>query len=420
MVLPTISAGTKGVPLLIEVVNPRTGLPFNVSGAVGVVIIAQRPRDALVIEAEGGVFSGPEGLLGVMLEQGDALLEEPGVWRIQARFSLPEGWSGHTRIGGVNVLPTAVMVATLSLAVTQSTPQWRLRGGSSLSGWTVLVPSVDTRKVYVSDSIGNDQWDGLYAEFSGGTIPPFHGPKKTIGAAISGTHPNGGPLLRNGFPDWLNLRRGDTFNNQNFATWTKSGRSATERMVICAYDPPGTTQNQLPCPIVVYPPGACGPPPANQAGIVFNGAKDVAIVDIEWKTVGGVTCSGVCVNFGGGAQRILVEGNKFTQGYQPIVSNGASDIAIRRSLFLDCGKDGGYFINSANFLFEENIFDNIRASSFAQGIYSDNENNSGFVLRRNIFLECYNAFQLRNGGIAEDNFFARCAVSLGLGSGDSW
>jgi hypothetical protein len=95
-------------------------------------------------------------------------------------------------------------------------------------GWTNFVSSVDSRIVYVSYSSGNDSNNGL----SPAT------PKKTIAAGYE--------LLRDGYPDWLLLSRGDTFNfngqglsglsttgNRNI--WHKSGRSNEERMLFGAY-----------------------------------------------------------------------------------------------------------------------------------------------------------------------------------------
>lgn len=83
-------------------------------------------------------------------------------------------------------------------------------------GWTELSPSVDSRVVYVSSRQGNDSNDGL----SPAT------PKATIASGYS--------LLRNGFPDWLLLRRGDEWR-ESFPEWTKGGRQVGEPIVIGSY-----------------------------------------------------------------------------------------------------------------------------------------------------------------------------------------
>jgi len=97
---------------------------------------------------------------------------------------------------------------------------------SLTGGWTVFTPSTDTRIVYVSSSSGSDSNDGL----SPAT------PKRTLAAGYA--------QLRNRYPDWLLLKRGDVWTDEALGgtpingvpgTWQKSGRSATEMMVIGAY-----------------------------------------------------------------------------------------------------------------------------------------------------------------------------------------
>src|SRR5262249_37644605 len=90
---------------------------------------------------------------------------------------------------------------------------------SSAAGWTEFSPSVDTRIVYVSSSTGDDANNGL----------SHTKPKRTIAA--------GKALLRDGFPDWLLLKRGDAWGesldtDQEFGL---EGRSLTERMLVSAY-----------------------------------------------------------------------------------------------------------------------------------------------------------------------------------------
>jgi hypothetical protein len=90
-------------------------------------------------------------------------------------------------------------------------------GSLGASSWSDLAPSVDTRFVYVSSSDGNDSDDGL-TEVSA---------KATIAAGYA--------LLRDGYPDWLLLKKGDTWVEVLGTSWRKSGRSALERMVVSSY-----------------------------------------------------------------------------------------------------------------------------------------------------------------------------------------
>src|SRR5688572_14023448 len=89
---------------------------------------------------------------------------------------------------------------------------------TSTEGWTEFTASADTLTIYVSSSTGNDANDGL----SPAT------PKATLNA--------GKALLRTGMPDWLLLKAGDIWTNQNFGNFTKSGRGPLEPMLISSYD----------------------------------------------------------------------------------------------------------------------------------------------------------------------------------------
>ena len=81
-------------------------------------------------------------------------------------------------------------------------------------------PSIrpDSRLIYVSSTAGDDANDGLSPA----------SPKQTLAGAVD--------LLRNGYPDWLFLRRGDSWT-EGFKPFDFSGRSDSEPIVITAYGP---------------------------------------------------------------------------------------------------------------------------------------------------------------------------------------
>ena len=96
------------------------------------------------------------------------------------------------------------------------------------NGWTTFDPSSDSKIIYVSSSDGDDANDGLTPETA----------KATPEAGFA--------LVRDGYPDFLLLKRGDTWrdttltrrnlNNGGVGTVDfKSGRSKTEKMVIGSY-----------------------------------------------------------------------------------------------------------------------------------------------------------------------------------------
>jgi hypothetical protein len=90
-------------------------------------------------------------------------------------------------------------------------------GSVGPDGWTIFNPSTDTRTVYVSSSMGSDGNDGLTEQH----------PKRTLAAAYE--------LLRDGYPDWMLLKSGDTWHESMPTSWNKSGRSATEPIRIAQY-----------------------------------------------------------------------------------------------------------------------------------------------------------------------------------------
>ena len=80
-------------------------------------------------------------------------------------------------------------------------------------------PSADSRIIYVSSSTGNDRNDGL-------------SPQTAVRSAGRGY-----ALLRDGQPDWLLFRRGDTFQG-GLGDWKKSGRSLAEPMLVGSFGEP--------------------------------------------------------------------------------------------------------------------------------------------------------------------------------------
>jgi len=104
-------------------------------------------------------------------------------------------------------------------------------GTYDAEGWTDLVPTTgsvdsadDSRIVYVSSSIGSNSYNGLSGTVDGGGV----GPKATLEAGIA--------LLRNTYPDWLRLKCGDTWTDEDMWLTDKwAGRSAAEPMVITSY-----------------------------------------------------------------------------------------------------------------------------------------------------------------------------------------
>lgn len=202
------------------------------------------------------------------------------------------------------------------------------------SGWTVFNESVDTRKIYVSSSEGNDSNDGL----SSGT--PVSGVTKAI------------TLLRDGYPDWLLLKRGDTFD-VNRPPISVGGRSASEPMLFSSY-------------------GTGSMPIFNGRGFFYwepnyspvsKPFQFVSFVGIEFSG----SPNGSALQFNGAVNNILIEGCKFydftsnfnigTTSTTPSGWDTLSDITVRR-----CVSWGGYDLGGIvgycdKLRILENIFD---------------------------------------------------------------
>ena len=283
-------------------------------------------------------------------------------------------------------------------------------GAPASAGWTEFEPSADSRIVYVSSSLGNVANDG-FSEAS---------PKASIAQGVL--------LLRHGMPDWLLLKAGDTFD-EGLGQWKKSGRSASEPMLVSSYSPAGIGLGERP----VLRTG-------NQAALVTSGGggsppriEHVAFVGLHLfaHTFTGGEPNPNGVGLLQPVRDFLIEDCRI-EGYSTgLVVQGFNgrheDFRLRRSLVLDNNStDGGnpqglYVVNSDNVLIEENVFDSngwdpndpeAPADIFSHNVYVD-ENNSGVVLRANLIVNgASHGAQMRAGGIAEDNVFLRNTIAL--------
>lgn len=227
----------------------------------------------------------------------------------------------------------------------------------STDGWTVLAPSPDSRTIYVSSSAGSDANDGL----SEAT------PKKTIGAAYS--------RMREGFPDRILLRRGETFGGLE---WEKSGRSDAEPMMVSTY---GTGER----PVITG--GLFFWGPNMPSGYVL---RNLAFIDIDFRGGGS---NGRAFMFSGTMRNILLEGCRI-DGYrvgvffqnQPGMAR-SSNLHFRRNVFTNNGEQGLMLNGADDVLLEENTFDyNGRAggdSVFKHNVYLTEIN--GLRITGNIF-----------------------------------
>lgn len=280
--------------------------------------------------------------------------------------------------------------------------------------WTEFVESPDTRKVYVSESLGDNANDGLSPST----------PKRNIGAAKA--------LLRNGFPDWLLLRAGDTWQ-ESLGDWRLSGRSPSERMLITSY---GSSPER---PFLRT--GTGSGVTAIAQGSVPASVDHVAIVGLRF-TPHTYTGSGspAGISWLIAADDILIEDCLF-EAYQinismPSFGGRKQNIRIRRNVIVDAFATSGtvghgiYLASCDDVLIEGNILDRngwnesvpgAVPSIFRHGIYIQGGSGActGVVVRGNLISQsASHGLQLRPGGVVEDNLFLRSSIGLMLGGGN--
>jgi hypothetical protein len=289
------------------------------------------------------------------------------------------------------------------------------------AGWTVLEPSADSRLVYVSDSMGSDGNSGLSPDQ----------PVKTIARAES--------LLRDGRPDWMLLKRGDTWTNQSLGTWGKRGRSESERMVITSYGD--------------------GPRPLLRTGssdgmTVWRASIDtyshLAITDLHlqahtWDGTGGGPGSNPAgIKWHRPGENLLIENNHF-EGFANNITVQSVDnnrrfhnLEVRRNIIVDAfaknqSFDGGshsqglYTSNVDGVLVEQNVFDhngwNDEVDGAGPTIFNHNlyiqYDNWNLEVRDNIIARASaHGLQARPGGIVDGNLFVDNSLAAFLADGD--
>jgi hypothetical protein len=262
------------------------------------------------------------------------------------------------------------------------------------NGWSIFTPSQDSRLVYVSSSNGNDTTAEYYLPTSpnvGSDYQSPAGPIKpyaSLAAAIS--------QLRNGYPDYLILKRGDSWTGAGIAA--KAGRSTNERSVITYY---GTDHAR---PLLKT---------GGNTGLSLTSASYSAIIGIKFyshtrdpnfpadfdssSTPRGMEATSSTLT------STIVEDCWFDWYRENKISaynvEELVDIIIRRNLFTNShnsnGHSQGFYSANTSMLMEENIFyhngwidvagtGSTGATIFNHSVYIPHPRNS--IFRKNIFI----------------------------------
>jgi hypothetical protein len=280
------------------------------------------------------------------------------------------------------------------------------------NGWTVLVPTSGVSVVtYVSSSTGFDSNDGLTPET----------PKETIAAAMA--------LTRNAQPDWICLKRGDTFALTGDLRFGKIGLSEDEKFVWTSYgsgERPIITGGKL-----WYGEGVKSYDHIAFTNIHFYEPRNDPD-SLEYIPTGmaryGIQILGVA------ADDALFENCKFSYCNTGLMIQGnetqkMDNITVRRNIFYRCRAFGCLFNYADYGLFEENIFDQngwlIRTVKL-HNLYTKDAKHC--TIRNNVFSRG-GATGVKHASdnedeasdfIIDDNCFWRCWLGLGHSAGPTY
>lgn len=282
------------------------------------------------------------------------------------------------------------------------------------SGFTVVKPSSDTKRIYVSSSQGNNT----------NTCLTEAAPCKTIKAGLA--------KMRNGYPDHLYLKRGDVWRAERIFN-LHSGRSISEPAVITYYGSSGAR------PKIENENSALHIMKGKMTNFSFIGLEFNAY-KMDPKNTAFTGQSHANIVLLGGNENILFEDNVFNYTeviMQEYASGKPVNITLRRNIWTGAYSNKSsternerpsnlYAAEVKGLLIEENVFDyggwnptvpGAGANMFNHNLYIQyTTDGNSLVVRNNIITRASShGVHGRPGGLFENNFFARNTVSLQMG-----
>lgn len=289
------------------------------------------------------------------------------------------------------------------------------------NGWSIIKPSPDSRVIYVSNSEGNDHQDGNSPE--------------TAVASIEKAK----QLVRDGYPDHILLKRGDSWVLGDGLDSFYSGRNAREPMVVSYYGEEGDR------PLIKTEKSLVHIQDLERSHLAFVGLELYAykhdpnspVYESE-KGFSGISF----INASG--ENILIEDCKFNYmamgAYTTGKGKNMKNFRFRRNIIIHSWAGDSYHIHELRtrvqgmyisgvdgILIEENLFDHngwdeqiegAGATMYNHNIYMSELNPSPeriFVLNNILARGSAHGLQLRSGGFVEENLFIRNAINLNLG-----
>ena len=285
------------------------------------------------------------------------------------------------------------------------------------NGWPIITPQSNSHIIYVSSSTGNDNNNGLTPQTAVATIA------------------KGETLLRNGYPDQLLLKAGDTFVNQSFGDLTVSGQSATAPMVIGTY---GTGA----APIVETTPSSNWG--VGIGSLPGQGGNFLVVEGIDFydytrdpsnPAYAGPNTTDTGTNFLNPNTTVTLIGDKFSFYATDIVFNSGSSAAtsstvtLYRNVVTDAWSatshsQGLYVSGVGNLVVEQNVFDHNGWNASIPGAEET-------IFNRNVYLQSNNGpvtftgnisansssegVQVRSGGTITGNLFLADSAGFSIG-----
>lgn len=273
-------------------------------------------------------------------------------------------------------------------------------------GWTEFEPSADSRVILVGFRDGDSPW----------APADTYTPVDTVAEGIA--------LLRDGYPDQLLLRRGDTFHETLGDNWMLSGRSESEKLVIGSYGDPS-----LPRPVLNT---------GTDRGFSIykdDPRKHIAIVGIEFRPGERHKAEGIRI-VSNGAHDIHLEDLKisgYTSGIELMGyddNRRGSKAVIHRCTIIDnAGRTHSQGIYSTQWdglkitecVFDRNGWDwsrgrNATATIFAHNIYLQPSVTGVYVGDNFIARAASHGLQARGGGYIWENVFWQNPIAILFGN----
>jgi SdrD B-like domain len=293
-------------------------------------------------------------------------------------------------------------------------PRQMLSVALDADGWTVVTPSANTRVIYVSSSSGSDSNSGLSPS------SPLHSLTKAMS------------LVRNGDPDWILLKRGDTFND-SFLNWSTSGQDSQDPQLISYY---GDTS--LPRPLLDTGTASWGFTTLTTATVNY-----VDIIGIQfYDNIRDPNNPGFNPNENGGGSAIRVYsagGNMLIEDCEFSFYRNNLDfesqpgplgnITLRRNVDIDSWStnsrsQGMYVLGVSNITVYQNVFDHNGWNTQISGAGKSGFNHdmyfgptdTGVDIEQNIVADAsFAGIMARSGGIIENNLIMNNAVGISFG-----